>query len=290
MHVDARTALPVRIGRLVDDPMLGDVELETHFLEWREMAGLTLPSRIVQRKARWTLAEYRITHAQTNVVLADLTASDSVRAVATAATSPSRFTVVVDSVAPGVWILDSGLYHTIAVEQSDRIVLIEAPESDGRTLAAIAKARERWPGKQLGPVVNSHHHFDHAGGLRAAISQGLPIITHAANTEFFEEFVYPRRHTINPDALERTPKALSITSVRGKLVVEDAMRSVELYEATGAVHSGSALLVYVPAARVLIQGDLEMPELVDNVRRLGLDVDVLLGLHDRPAPWPKNPS
>jgi hypothetical protein len=53
--------------------------------------------------------------------------------------------VAVDSVAPGVWILDSGLYHTIAVEQSDKIILIEAPDGDARTLAAIAKARERWP-------------------------------------------------------------------------------------------------------------------------------------------------
>jgi glyoxylase-like metal-dependent hydrolase (beta-lactamase superfamily II) len=254
------------------------------------MAGLTLPTRIMQRQAQWTLSDYRITSARTNVDIGDLAATDSVRAIAAASPPPPRFTVAVDSVAPGVWILDSGLYHTIAVEQSDKIILIEAPDGDARTLAAIAKARERWPDKQLGPVVNSHHHFDHAGGVRAAISQGLSIITHIGNEAFLEQFVYPRRHTINPDALERNPKPLSLTSVRGKLVLEDSVRPVELYEATGVAHSGSALLVYVPVARVLIQGDLEMSELVENVRRLRLDVDVLLGLHDRPARWQKNQS
>ena len=289
MQVNARTHLPTRISRVVDHPMLGDVELETEFIEWAPMAGLTLPTRIVQRQLRWTLSDYRITSAQTNVDLGNLSATDSVRTVAAALTAspPPRFSVTVDSVAPGVWILDSGLYHTIAVEQSDKVVLIEAPESDGRTLAAIAKAREKWPNKSLGPLVNSHHHFDHAGGVRAAISEGLSIITHEGNRDFIETFVYARPHRINPDALARNQRALSLVSVRDKLVMNDPVRPVEVYEATGTTHSGSALLVYVPAARVLIQGDLEMPELVANVRRLGLDVDVLIGLHDRPARWPK---
>lgn len=67
--------------------------------------------------------------------------------------------------------------------------MVEAPEGDARTLAAIAKARELRPGKAMGPLVNTHHHFDHAGGIRAAISQGLPIITHRDNQDFYQRVV-----------------------------------------------------------------------------------------------------
>ena len=51
-------------------------------------------------------------------------------------------------------------------------MLIEAPQNDTRALAVIAKARELRPGKPITQVVNTHHHFDHSGGLRAAVSEG----------------------------------------------------------------------------------------------------------------------
>jgi len=61
----------------------------------------------------------------------------------------------VEEIGPGIWLLsgprfNGALYYSIAIEQADKMVLIEAPENDARTLAIIAKARTLRPEKPLG--------------------------------------------------------------------------------------------------------------------------------------------
>jgi glyoxylase-like metal-dependent hydrolase (beta-lactamase superfamily II) len=198
-----------------------------------------------------------------------------------------------------VWSIAGQSHHTIAIEQSNRIVLVEAPQSEARSLAAIAKARELNPSKPVETVVNTHHHFDHSGGLRAAISQGLTIVTHQGNKDFYEKVLHPRRHFIQTDALSQNPKPLHLVSVRDRYVMRDSLRSIEIHPIVGNDHSGSMLVVYLPAERVLIQADLYNPpapnavnpvfpfaaNLVSNIQRLGLQVDRVVGIHGRPVPY-----
>ena len=43
---------------------------------------------------------------------------------------------------------------------------------------AVAEAKNLAPNKPIKYVVNTHHHFDHAGGLGAFAAEGATIITH----------------------------------------------------------------------------------------------------------------
>ena len=131
------------------------------------------------------------------------------------------------------------------------MTLIEAPLNDARTLAVIAKAREIKPDKPLTHVVNSHHHFDHSGGIRAAVSEGLTVVAQKASAQFFQDAV-ARAHTIVPDALAKNPKPLKIETVDEELELKDATRTVNAVPRGGESARRHAADAYFPKERILV--------------------------------------
>jgi len=304
MLIDTRTKLPVRVERMVYQPMLGDVTLYTEFSDWRDVGGLKLPMRITQKYDNlFTLSDIRLTSTKIDEDVGNIGVTDSIRAVAQQAgqpaspATPPAPTIAVDTLAPGVWRIAGQTHHTVAIELSNQIVLVEAPQSEARSLAAIAKARELRPGKPLDLLINTHHHFDHAGGIRAAISQGLTIVTHEGNKEFYEKVVYPRKHLMQPDALQQNPKPLKLRSVGQTHVINDRSRTIEVHHVPGNPHNGNMLVVYLPAEKILIQADLYNPpaagatnpvfpfaaNLLETIQRKRLQVDRVVGIHGNPV-------
>jgi glyoxylase-like metal-dependent hydrolase (beta-lactamase superfamily II) len=299
MYVDPATNLPVRMERIVYQPMLGDVALLTELGDWKTVNGIQLPMRLTQKyESLVTISDVRLTAATVNADVGNIAATDSIRAVVPQAGAPAAPTIVVDTIAPGVWSVAGQSHHTIAIEQSGSLVLVEAPQNEARTLAAIDAARALRPAKPASLLINTHHHFDHAGGLRAAIAQGFTIVTHDANREFYERIVFPRRHFIQPDRLAQNPRPLRLMPVSDRWVRQDSLRPIEVY-AVPSDHAGSMLVVYLPNERILIQADLYNPPaanavnpvfpfakaLVEAVERRGLSVDRVVGIHGRPVPW-----
>jgi glyoxylase-like metal-dependent hydrolase (beta-lactamase superfamily II) len=69
----------------------------------------------------------------------------------------------------------------------DHLVVIEGPQNDARATAVIAEVKKAMLNKSIKYVVNSHHHFDHAGGLGPFVAEGAIVITHEVNKAFFEQ-------------------------------------------------------------------------------------------------------
>ena len=303
MLIDPTTNLPVRIQQVVYHPMLGDVLLETELQDWQDFDGLKLPTRLVQRlDERWTLSDIRLGTVQVNAAdVPDLAAPAELRSAQTATPAASAVTIAVSEPAPGVWFLAGQSHHSVVIEMADHLLLVEAPQNDARTLAVIQRARTLNPSKPLRAVINTHHHFDHSGGIRAAMSEGLTVITQEQNKPFFDSLAL-RRHSLMQDALAMKQRAPRVEGVGEKRVITDGTRTVELYHITGSPHSKSMLMVYLPKEKMLIEADLYSPpatapaagapppvfpfaaNLVENIDRLGLAVDTIVPIHGRVVP------
>jgi glyoxylase-like metal-dependent hydrolase (beta-lactamase superfamily II) len=148
-------------------------------------------------------------------------------------------------------------------------------------------------------VVNSHHHFDHAGGLGPFVAEGATIVTHAINKPFFERALAAPR-TVSPDKLAQSGKKATIDTLNDKLVWRDETRTVELHLIQDNTHCEGLIMAYLPQEKLLIEADAYSPappntpppapanpfsvNLVENIERLKLAVDQILPLHGRVVP------
>ena len=288
MTIDA-AGLPVSISSRSAHPNLGDVVMTTTFADYQDTGGIKLPARLTGKVDEFTTWEINAARQAVDAELGDLAAPAAVAAKPAPAAPPS---VTVQPLGKGVWLLAGQSHHSALIEFADHLMLIDAPQSEARTLAVIAKAKELVPNKSLNQLVTTHHHFDHTAGLRAAVYSGLSVITHAGNKAWVEDMAR-RPHTIQPDVLAKNVSRLHVETVDDEREFKDQSMTVMLYHIAGNPHSDTMLMAYVPHARLLIQVDAFSPgsqvqpyaaNLLENIQKRNLRVDTIVPLHGAVAP------
>jgi glyoxylase-like metal-dependent hydrolase (beta-lactamase superfamily II) len=154
----------------------------------------------------------------------------------------------IDKVGDGLWSLNGAGTRSLAVEFADHIVMLEGPTSDARSKVVNDLVRKTVPNKAIRYVVNTHAHYDHAGGLREYVAEGITVITHESNKAFLEE-AWARPRTLEDTA--PTSNKPTIETVGDKRVLSDKTRTVELYHLPGHGHHTGQLIAYLPKERIL---------------------------------------
>jgi glyoxylase-like metal-dependent hydrolase (beta-lactamase superfamily II) len=275
----------------IANQVLGDMPIETSYTDYRDFGGVKFPARIVQKQGGHPTLDLSITDVRPNAPAA-IAVPDNVRQ----APPPSPLTVVAQKAAEGVWYLTGGSHHSVAVEFRDHVVVIEGPQSEARSLAVIAKVRETVPGKPIRFLVNTHHHFDHSGGIRTYAAEGATIITHEMNRPYYEK-AFAAARTLDPDSLSTSKRKAVIETVKAGRVLSDGARVLQLHHVAGNTHNDGMLMAYLPQERLLIEADVFTPgpagapppavpnpfsvNLYENLQRLKLDVGPIAPIHGR---------
>jgi glyoxylase-like metal-dependent hydrolase (beta-lactamase superfamily II) len=288
MTIDA-AGLPLSVSSRSYHPNLGDVVITTTFANYQEVNGVKLPSQLTTKVDEFTTAEIRVTGQAVDIRVPVGQATPELAAKPAAAPAPN---VTVTPIGKGVWLMAGQSHHSVLVEFADHLMLIEAPQSEARTLAVIAKAKETVKNKPLTQLVTTHHHFDHTAGMRAAIAEGMTVITQAGNKAWVENMA-KRPHTLLPDTLAKNATRLEVEAVDSEMEIKDASNTVMLYHVAGNPHSDTMLMAYIPRDRLLIEVDAFSPgsavnpyaaNLLENIQKRKLSVDKIVPLHGTIAP------
>ena len=282
-----------RVEATLPSPVLGDLPIEISYADYKDYGGVKFPARIRQTAGGFPALDVSVTDVRPNAAV-DIAVPDDVRQ----ATAPYA-RVATQMVADGVWYVSGGTHHSVAIEMKDHVILIESPLNDERALAVLAETRSLAPNKPVRYVVNTHHHFDHSGGLRAAAGEGATIITHEINRVYFERALAAPA-TVRPDHLAKSGQKGVVEGVRDKRVLSDGARTVEIHHIAGNAHDDGLLMAYLPKEKLLVEVDVFTPppasappparplnftvNLAENLKRLGLTPDLLLPLHGRIVP------
>lgn len=281
----------VRVESVQAHPVMGDLITVTWYSDYRDQGnGVRFPARIRQEQGGWPVLDLTVAKVEIN--------GPGVPE-APALVQAFKENAVAESITPGVWFIGGGSHNSVAIEMSDHLLLVEAPLYDGRS-QAVLDALKRLSNKPVRYVVNSHHHFDHAGGLRTAAAAGATLVVSEAARPWFERtLANPNR--IGPDALAKSGRNIHLLGVGAKHEFNDGTRKVEIHTFDGSVHARGFLMVYLPAERILIEADAYTPaapgaappappnsnhlNLIANVERLNLAVDRIAPLHGRVVPY-----
>lgn len=277
---------PISVRTAVYHQNLGDTERVTTFGAYEDLDGIRVPKRMVTRLDKWIEYDIGVMKNTLDADLSALAAPAAIRSAALAAANPPLNLMVAD-VAPGIWFVTGGGNPCVIVEFADHVALIEVAGGDARVQALIAKARALVPGKPVTQAIITHHHFDHTGGLRAAVAQGLTIVTHKVNEAWFREAV-TRRHSMQPDALAQSPRPLKIVTFEDSYTMKDSARELILYHLANSTHGDGILSAYFPRERIWVEVDVWNPgaqiqpharSVADELARRKLQIDRVIPMH-----------
>ncbi len=302
-----------RIQTWVPHPVLGDMNYEHEYTDWREVDGVKFP-------AGWHHHDGWDDERQVPLIsgghngfggsFPDIKVNDCGAALEVPASvrpaRPPSYEAAVNKLADGVWMLGGGTHNSVAVEFADFVAVVEAPLNEQRSLAVIDQVEKLVPNKPIRFVVNTHNHYDHLGGLRTYLHIGATVITQQRNRLFYEtELLNYVPRTLQPDMVSLYPpteiaEGYTLEDVDEKYVLTDRKRSLEIYYVQGlAAHVEGMLMAYLPNERILIEADLfdtndgavANPEMLralrSNVKTLGLEVATIAPIHGPAAPWNK---
>jgi hypothetical protein len=99
---------------------------------------------------------------------------------------------------------NAGGYNVLFVDFKDYIFVMETPGNERTSLQAFEQIRKTIPNKPIKYVAVTHHHDDHAGGIRTYMAEGATLIVAPGEQAFFRK-VSEARFKADPDALTRKP-------------------------------------------------------------------------------------
>ena len=283
LAIDPVTKLPAWVRSIGPSTTLGDITTTTYFTGYLPFGDLQLPVGLTS-----TMDWRDVTSMMFNVDSYRVNATDLPAFPAAAPpTQAAERRAEAKKIADKVWDVRIGGNGGAVIEFADHLVMFEAYNNEADTFARLDVADALVPGKKVTHVIVTHHHFDHSGGLRAAVSRGLTIVARRGNEGIFREMV-ARPAPNFPDALARNPQPLKFLAVDEHLALDDGTMRVDVYHAVGHLHMAEAVFAYIPGPRIFLEGDFTTYDwdwnwwggaYLDSVERYRLDPAINIPVH-----------
>ncbi len=252
LYIDEASGQLSKYETVVQNSYSGDSLLETRFTGQRKVGNYILPTARVSVLNGDVVNDFRYGDVAFNTELRPETfkVPEGFRAVTFPPPTP------VTKHAEKIYTTSAGGYNVLFVDFNDYIFVMETPGNERTSLQAIEQIRKTIPNKPIKYVAVTHHHDDHAGGIRTYMAEGATLIVAPGEQAFFKK-VSAARFKADPDALTRNPREPIFEPLQnGKRVLTDGTTTVEIYDIGAGPHTQEMLVAYFPQHKLIYQGDL----------------------------------
>jgi glyoxylase-like metal-dependent hydrolase (beta-lactamase superfamily II) len=280
LWIEVGTGRLTKISTIENEHLRTDVALDTYYSDWTVLNnGVTVPQRAA------ISIDGEVVHEELRTITANPDIPASVLAVPDGGTlmlvedevqrgershqfyemygsigSPrdgNQIRVLPRELRPGVWHIEGSTHNSLVIEQSDGIVVVEAPLYAKRSEALLTWIGTQFPGKPVTHVIVTHFHGDHSAGLRTFVSVGATVIAGSAALGLYRK-VFSARRTIEPDRQTTMPRQAVLRGVSpGEVVtVPSGNQSVNIYT-VNTTHAADMVVAVVDG--VLFVSDIYNP-------------------------------
>ena len=314
---DAESGLPARVRSLDTDPIDGDVTYDLVLSDWRVVNGvkfahaqaLELGQRVVAKFQYSNIAVNAVVPADRFAVSYDVrkrrvlpamgdvpyqwverrTLWGNFRDTDELAYGEDSTGLSWMDLAPGVVLTSGASHNNLVVEMRDHLIVFDAPIHEHQSRWTIDSLAARYK-KPIRYLVMTHHHWDHANGVRAYVAEGASVIVGKGSAGHYKK-ILSAPHTVIVDDLQRKPRPATVIEVTDKKILTDGKRSVGIYSIEsehsagtliGMVHDaklGFVTDIWSPRGPLLPKANAGMIDVVKDFQRHGLDPERVAGGH-----------
>jgi len=324
---DPKSGLPVRIRTLDYDNVWGDVTYDMVLSDWRDFNGVKVAMNRKYELNGRVVQDVQFSDFQANPAIdpAKFTVPPELRTGAakpaagnvpyqwvirrqfigiyldsenTSFDSKTTQSLRLNDVAPGVVHVVGGSHNSLLVEMDDHLVMVDAPISDAQSIWVVNAAKQRFPGKPIKWLVLTHHHMDHAGGMRGVLAEGAVLVVGQGTAQHYRKALAAPMQR-NPDMKPMDFSRVQILEIPESHVMGDSKgRQVVAYSMQDNPHAKGLLMVWVPDAKLGYVTDVWSPgvplpdkpnpgliSVVRTVQRTGIQPERFAGGHGSVAPY-----
>ena len=326
LYFDKQTGLLKKLHTLEWDVVYGDVSLDVSYEDWRVVDGISFPHRVLMSyggapRIEVTRSEVLVNPEFDVNIFTPPEGVEYVHDDAIARRSRmlsqsllmfgfagvGRPTIESIQLSPEIQLLyaapKDGVF-TMVVELENSLVVVEPGQNDLKGEVIIDRLAQQYPDKPISHLIVSHHHNDHAAGIRPYIAAGAKLVVHETAVDFYKMQTSREPSVVLQDALDRNPQVAQIVGVAASspVRIEDSRLPVVVYHLEMG-HVPDMVFVFVEGENLLYGGDLYISGLArdlrsgkkrpanilpfhaaqsldDGIREYGLEVATLVGSHD----------
>ena len=164
--------------------------------------------------------------------------------------------------------MQGGTANSLIVAMKDFLVVFDAPYGELQSRWTIDAAKAKYPGKPVRYLLLTHHHMDHAGGLRTYVAEGASLIVPVETLDYIKAVV-AAPHTVVPDELQAKPRTPVVYGLFEVMSIKDMTDEIRIYNMDQAdretdprltnSHSADMLMGHVLGSKLLYVTDLISP-------------------------------
>lgn len=257
LFLEQESKLLRRIEWLDVHPQLGDYTMVVEFIDYQVYEGKAYPGKRIASMLGAVELELSFDHR--------FLATTREEEPAAGALQLEKTTI---SEALVLFKLMSHNHKILVADTPAGLCFFEAPIDESVCQELVVAAREHFGTKPIAYVVLSHHHPDHAGGIRALVAAGATVVCPAGHEGFYRQ-ILTNSWFLWPNATEMKTGNPRFEVVKERWAVPEAEQQVVVYEVPETGHTDEYLIAYFPEEGVIFQGDLAYFSASDKQYPLG---------------------